>query len=638
MATKLELMLEAEKRGVLPPEKAALLNEARKRGLVGSNQEQNKEGNFLGRIGAAVAAANPTNIMGISDELGGLMAAAGGDSYEQGKKRIEETEKRLKEKYPKSSLAGEIAGTIPLALATPAATIPQMIASSAILGGAKGFAEAEGGYSDRLASGAVSATGSALASGAIGGAMKYVPKVYGAAKGYITEKAEDPAVVASKRAAQKVLSALDADKITPDMIQNYLGKGKSIVDIAGKRLAGLGETAALYGEGARDITEKFFETKQGGAAMRLKDSIAKFISKDFDYEDLAEGITQAGRKAADPLYKKAYAKSLKTTPEIDRILQTPSGKAAYNNALNLAQNEGKNIEKLGFETLDYVKRGFDIEINKYKNSIGQLDLDDMGRSIVGLRKLLAEEMKSANPIYKRAVETSGDYLSNVEAINRGRNFENFTTRQLSKYYKSLTEPEKRSFKAGVSSVLRDKIKTATTKDLSKRVIKNEETSNLLNSFLTQKEFKYLTKSVLDEEKFYKLEKKILGGSQTAGRQSSKQSFEQDSQLEEAFTRGGIRGLGFTFIVNKVKAASTGMNEKTAENVAKILYETNPTKQKEILKSLYQSAKNGDKQAKVGLEVYAGFNDFVKENIAKTVKNYTAVTAPALVVGEQVGSE
>lgn len=36
MADKIELMLEAERRGILPPQQKAMLDEARKRGLVNS--------------------------------------------------------------------------------------------------------------------------------------------------------------------------------------------------------------------------------------------------------------------------------------------------------------------------------------------------------------------------------------------------------------------------------------------------------------------------------------------------------------------------------------------------------------------------------------------------------------------------
>ena len=46
MATKLELMLEAENRGILPPDKAAVLNEARRRGLINDVEEKD----LFGRI------------------------------------------------------------------------------------------------------------------------------------------------------------------------------------------------------------------------------------------------------------------------------------------------------------------------------------------------------------------------------------------------------------------------------------------------------------------------------------------------------------------------------------------------------------------------------------------------------------
>lgn len=46
---KLDLLLEAEKRGILPPEKQELLNEARKRGLVGGGQDSGEDQSWLDR-------------------------------------------------------------------------------------------------------------------------------------------------------------------------------------------------------------------------------------------------------------------------------------------------------------------------------------------------------------------------------------------------------------------------------------------------------------------------------------------------------------------------------------------------------------------------------------------------------------
>lgn len=88
MADKIALMLEAEKRGILPADKVALLNEARKRGLVQSEaqqvpqpsmpqapQQENTWGNAVKNVaeaGANLATSIPAGVMGQAAGLGAL--------------------------------------------------------------------------------------------------------------------------------------------------------------------------------------------------------------------------------------------------------------------------------------------------------------------------------------------------------------------------------------------------------------------------------------------------------------------------------------------------------------------------------------------------------------------------------------
>ena len=89
MADKLELMLEAEKRGILPEDKKALLDEARKRGIVPPSADN-----------IAPSRAPVTPPLYIPDGQGGEIALQGQEraEYEQRAKKQGEQERKAKEK------------------------------------------------------------------------------------------------------------------------------------------------------------------------------------------------------------------------------------------------------------------------------------------------------------------------------------------------------------------------------------------------------------------------------------------------------------------------------------------------------------------------------------------------------------
>lgn len=590
-----------------------------------------KKQNHTTAVQAFANKLNPLNQVGLDDELYGATTALTKAVLERRMPRMEDYQKGkdfkssqtelATEEHPYASTAGSVSGMVGVGLMSPTQTITGGMKAAAGIGGLTGFGQAEGGFVNRFSNSIGSAALSASLAGVIGAALKSTPIVFNGAKKFTGQIKDsfsdsgDDVARAAERSTKKLIASLQKDKIAPDQIENAIKNGKSIFDIAGRHTQDMAETTALY-PGAREATEDFFTNRAAGTPTRLKQSIAKFVSKRMDYEYLADDITNAGKKASAELYKKAYAVKPKLNQEIQEILSTPAGKSALKNAQELMMNERKNPGDIGFELLDYVKRGFDIDINKYKDPLGRLNLDDNGRAIVALRSGLNNQMKKINPAYANAVDKAGDYLSNVEAINKGLKFNKYTPKELGEIFEELTPSEKTSFLAGVSGNLRQRIDSAVTGNVSKKAIPNETTVQQLKSFLSKESFKELTDTISNERTFYDLQKKVLGGSQTATRSSFRKQFEADTDIINMIRGGGVLSRGIDALTKKIVMATDGLNQKTAKNIAELLYETDPKKQLSILTNMKLAAEKGDYGARQGIDIYGGFMDATK-NILKS---------------------
>jgi len=188
----LDAFLEAERRGILPADKKAMLDEARKRGLVPATESkgmgQTVKEFFLGdndpntqnageRIGSALNKAGEAMTFGlVGDEASAAVESVlPGVDYDSRVKHYRDQEALLERDNPGTALGAEIGGSVlgamlPLGaagtLGRGAGLAPRIAASTATgagMGGTYGFMEGEG-LDDRLAQGA----SGALLGGAVG--------------------------------------------------------------------------------------------------------------------------------------------------------------------------------------------------------------------------------------------------------------------------------------------------------------------------------------------------------------------------------------------------------------------------------------------------------------------------------------
>lgn len=267
----LKLLLEAERRGILPPDKAKLLEEARKRGLVeGSAPQpksmgQNVKEFFFGdndpttqntgeKIGTLVNKGIESMTFGLlGDEANAALAGAipGGMGYDERLAYDRQQEAMMRESNPGAMLGAEVAGGVAGAflpggaigtLGKGAGRVARIAASGAAgagMGATYGFMEGEGGRDNRISD--------ALTGGVIGlGAGVIAPTIGAGFQKFADGRAANRAIKEAVKSAPTTADLRAQGRAAYDAIE---GAG---VTIKPERVANLTDEIAnaLRGEGA----------------------------------------------------------------------------------------------------------------------------------------------------------------------------------------------------------------------------------------------------------------------------------------------------------------------------------------------------------------------------------------------------
>jgi len=414
-------------------------------------------------------------------------------------------------------------------------------------------------------------------------------------------------------------------------------QGKSLVETGGARTANLAEGAAQYPSGGAKATE-FFDDAVGRAPEKLKGSLGKTISPEANYYDTADKIVDEGRAKVAPFYSKAFqANQQIESPIISRILETPEGRSALGDAARNMQNEmallskadpeltalaneagmmstGQGVGKgLKLRTLDYVKRSMDDTIRQARRA------GDEGqeRRITQLKNGLLNEMDSADKtkLYAKARKESGDYLSATDALEQGTRFLQDDSQLIKRNYGLMGPTEKKAYKAGVLKSMREQIENTVDGANVARIFKKPATREKLGAILSPKEYGKLMNDAMATDNIYKLRNQIVGNSRTAGRQIAAEEFTDGGAelIDDLLNKGAKRTAG-TRVIKWVSKRFDGLSDKSAADVANILYETDPQTKYKIVKDLSNLARMNNPrgtQAAQQLKAFYSISDALK---------------------------
>ena len=241
----LRLLVEAERRGILPPERRALLAEARRRGLVPDSPRATSPDTPSARPGTlegVARAAGQGVTFGFGDEIAGGVQALGRklrgdegslrDLYDEEVASEREQLSRFREANPAAALGSEVAGTLPTLLipgagaargASLAARGARAVGSGVAGAGLYGVGAGEGGAARRLASGAAGAAAGA-AFGGLGRAAGKVVQAGAARKAGQHIRATAPTTKALKEKGSELFEAAreSGEEVGGDLFNSFV--------------------------------------------------------------------------------------------------------------------------------------------------------------------------------------------------------------------------------------------------------------------------------------------------------------------------------------------------------------------------------------------------------------------------------
>lgn len=396
--------------------------------------------------------------------------------------------------------------------------------------------------------GALSGEGSGRVSGALGGAS------VGAFLGGVTPAAFlgttrgiqwlNRFFRGDKNAGLRYLDEMmKAEQMTPRQVAQEMQAARNVgvnlrpADVRPGFRAALGgatsDPSVLRNEVLAELTER-----QKGLSDRLIDSVSRNLGPIRNIRQLEQELMERARAAAKPLYEAAYSKAGVWNKRLQDILDTPAGKSALARARIIAANEKRDPTKLGFDiaevsneviltrqpsmqTLDYIKRGFDDEINNFRikdgPKAGQLNLDESGRAILNLQKEFVDELDRLNPDYAKARAAWGGEISNKNAMLDGEAALNYEADDL-EYILSLKSPAEQEFfklgyRKGLSNLLESKGDFA---DTTRAILGTRRKRKALQTvFGDSADFDALEQSVAKEALGFATYRQLTGNSQTA---------------------------------------------------------------------------------------------------------------------------
>tara|TARA_R100000951_G_scaffold1557_5_gene3279 strand:- start:5298 stop:7727 length:2430 start_codon:yes stop_codon:yes gene_type:complete len=569
---------------------------------------------------------------GFSDELAG--AVAGDNVKAQERQRMAQ----MSEQHPASSLGAELGGavlgaaltrgmlpygkTITAGLANYASRgLPQALTTATgvggLSGGLYGAGTSEGTLQERLPDAAQGAGFGVLGGGLGVGISRAVPSIAKRMSAILGRKKQVPIV--QKSVAELAESADVIPSIDEGVQQTAVGKikeavaqdfpedaaletwkdtgGAALVELGGAKSRQLAKGSAQYA-GGQKVAEKFFRERIAKAPEKLKQSIATNIAGGDAYYAQVDDILDAGRSKAAPLYKKAYQGSVNVElkPEVTKALS----KARADYASELA-----NVPDNSIKALDYAKKVLDDDIGEAMRA----GKNNLARSRTQIKNELLSAMDEASPDYAQARKSSGDYLSLTSAMESGKDFMKLDPEMVQKTIKGMGEPEKLAFRSGVSKQLRDLIdKTPEGQNMYNRVFGRPEQQKRLASILTPSQYTNLAQDMKAQDRLFKLRNEVLGGSPTTSKAvaaAEVAAISADIATQTPTATSAIAG--------GLKRMFDGLNDKRAQDVAKILFEERPAQKLKLYQEMVSQKSLSKAEKQLASKAYFTVDKLMKES-------------------------
>lgn len=576
----------------------------------------------VGRIGVGQGL-----MMGFGDEIAAYVKSTGGTpigaakakakaratgvpmpTYEQALSEERAAIESAREKYPKSSFAAEITGSLAPAFATLGAAAPVTTARTGTLAGnimrgggygfalgggtgaVSGFGTAEGDVGDRLKGATIGGGLGAVTGGVLGATVP-------AAGGFARSLFASP----ETRAKRWALSLLESENLTPEqIIKDYQAsqaggvKPEMLADIyPGGGIAR--ETQRLMtspGAPRRELVSGLYERAREQGPRIKGEFESAFGTNDGLYATI-QALGEQRSANAKPLYDLAYPEKIRSN-KIDNILSTiPEEALGY--AKKMAELDGIDFPKIvgtdrsgrravvfdyTVKDVDQIKRGLDELIDSH-TTLGKVST--YGKKLIEKKNELLKEVDAASPNYAAAREAWAGPTSVQNAAKKGS--EIFVTRseEILGDIKKMSDSEKEGFLVGVLDAVNQKISSTAelgSRDVSAKFLsgdaKNQIKAALSATNRTAEEADKLANQLINNlEREYQMQMttRLATPSATAPLLAQEQALRGAAGAGAGFVSDLQRGAPAAFgglLQRGIEKASLGLTQQTLERTNRAL--------------------------------------------------------------------
>lgn len=536
--------------------------------------------------------------------------------------------KDFEEDRPLTSLGLNVAGGAPLG----AFGMPNMLArlpavgslfskaprlagaaeTGALAGAVAGAGTTEGGPLDRAQGAAVGAGLGAVAApvavgAAVGGgkAVNYLRNILNL--GSVTQMADD-----------KIIQAIMRSDTTPealvtkiDQLQKLGAKPEAIFDLPEvQNLVDLARSAQRAPSGGRSTGAKFLYNRAKEAGDRVSEDVGRLVTNNpsggaFDPYTVLKQVSQNRFKKAEPLYAEVRAAGPLWNDDLADFMKRPAVKEAYESLRLNAANEGKPFQEIfdeagdavnppTLDTWERVKREIGTALNKHRDPTTGILRTEGRQDLQALQKLqrdLAEKLEKADPTgkLKQARAAWAGESENEEAFRLGMDALKMSKAQIDDLSRDMSEAEKDFLKLGLASHIKEQVaKKRDSHDMVSWLTDTKQNREVLEKVFDKPgEYEKFMSQLAREQRMHSSRQRIVGGSPTADITADLKDQDAVPGLFSNLLSGDVVGAGKAAAGHVLSKGRDAMSARQASRIADRLFESDPNKNKEMLRQLQE---------------------------------------------------
>lgn len=528
----------------------------------------------------------------------------------------------------------------------PQRSLGQNIGRASVIGATQGALGGAGAAEGSRTMGAI--FGGAIGA-PLGAASVVAPAAIGAAGRYGGQYLAPTEDTIKMAAARRLNNALQEANMTPAEMRARveLDRAMGVPSLplnVSPEMTTIAETMATRPGSGQSQIGRSIASQRENVRERLADQIQTQLSPT-SYFATREAVTDALRRDAGQAYDAAYAVGTIDDPRILDYLNDPEFRKAFDVAKELADKQAREARRTGadptpFEmeqvyrstgqvdperlallqqmglsddmigryladlgpaamttervalpnvrTLDYIKRGLDVMIEK--GMAGDAIQRENARLLRQARNNFVTRLDEVVPEYKAARQQYAGEMEVLEALDQGfKNFEKMKHEEVSELWNTFSTAEKDAYRMGAARNLWGQIMDPNADaDYANRLINSRARRMKLQAiFPSQAQYDLFERALRRESEIFKNATKVLGLSPTARRMAALEAFESDPILEAATTLAtqGFEG-GLTAMV--MNALSKGrVSDDVAAQLSEWLTADDPTKLAAAVSALNQ---------------------------------------------------